>query len=167
MSLHDAFKFVNTAQIYPPLYATAQQVLADCRREGAEFYASSGFRTWAEQNALFDKGGVTRARGGESLHNYGLALDFTRDQYVDRAGLQPDWNLDHYEVLARCAAKRGLEAAFYWPTFKEGPHVQVDIRSRGLSVRLLANVWRRYKTDAEALRAVWDLMDERARAMVG
>jgi hypothetical protein len=43
----------------------------------------SGYRSPAEQDKLFAKGpGVTRARGGRSMHNYGLAADvypFTKE----------------------------------------------------------------------------------------
>ena len=147
---------INVDDIYPPLMALAVRLLENCEAQGARYYVVSGLRTHAEQEALYAQGRtapgavVTRARGGESLHNHGLALDFCRDSNMTRAGLQPDWSKRAYEALAHEAAKLGLEPGLYWK-FTDAPHVQLKISVHGLDVRKLqaqyatgglAGVWR-------------------------
>lgn len=44
------------------------------RKRGMPFYAHNMVRTWEEQDALFDRK-VSKARGGQSPHNYGMAVD--------------------------------------------------------------------------------------------
>jgi hypothetical protein len=60
--------------------------------EGLDFRLSEGFRTYATQNSYYRKGRtpsgrtVTDARGGQSLHNFGLAYDvaiFERGAYIE------------------------------------------------------------------------------------
>ncbi|MFA6603454.1 MAG: M15 family metallopeptidase [Patescibacteria group bacterium] len=74
--------------------------------QGFELRVTSGYRTVAEQNLVFQQGRtenghiVTEVAGGRSLHNYGLAVDV-----VDRwRGYDVDW-----ERLGRIAAWCGLE----------------------------------------------------------
>lgn len=49
---------------------------------GYEIRMVSGFRSFDEQNALYEKGRtkigniVTNAKGGQSMHNYGVAIDY-------------------------------------------------------------------------------------------
>ncbi len=58
------------------LKAPAAAFINDVEKElGIKLRVTSGFRDLKEQDALFDKGGVTKARGGQSYHNYGLAID--------------------------------------------------------------------------------------------
>lgn len=141
--------------IYPPVQRLYRQALEACQAEGAEFYATCGTRTYKQQTALYLQGRntpgpragepnypklgltVTRARAGESDHNFGIAIDSTRDSDLSRRGLQPDWNIEHYEPLARAAVKCGLTALFYSATFREGPHVALNIEAKGLTRHLL------------------------------
>ena len=45
--------------------------------KGVKMGITQGLRTFKEQDALFNKRPkVTNAKGGQSLHNYGLAIDF-------------------------------------------------------------------------------------------
>ena len=46
----------NTAWLYPPLVERLLLVLADCRKEGAEYWAICGLRTPQEQLALYEQG---------------------------------------------------------------------------------------------------------------
>jgi len=52
--------------------------LADCSLTGrAKVRIVQGLRTFAEQDALYkQRPKVTNAKGGQSYHNYGLAVDF-------------------------------------------------------------------------------------------
>lgn len=67
--------------LHPALRVVMREVLAYLRGHGRPFKAYSGLRTFDEQNELYAKGRtkpggiVTKARGGQSMHNYGLAVD--------------------------------------------------------------------------------------------
>lgn len=65
-----------------PAQAAARASLARILAAGFDARIISGTRTWAQQDALFRQGRygnpgpvVTRARGGQSLHNFGIAWD--------------------------------------------------------------------------------------------
>lgn len=88
-----------------------------------------GFRTFAEQDALFrQRPKVTNAKGGQSLHNYGLAIDFCLliDDKEISWDLKRDWDgdkvADWMEVV-----KIFKDAKFIWGgewAFKDNPHLQ-------------------------------------------
>jgi len=80
-------------QLHPALASAVRATIADLAAQGIVVEVVQGLRTFAEQDELYAKGRtrpgaiVTQARGGESNHNYGLAVDlcpFTNDK--------PDWN---------------------------------------------------------------------------
>ena len=87
----------------------------------------SGTRTYAEQNALYRKGRfgnpppvVTKAKGGQSNHNFGIAWDigiFRNGQYLDKPDL--------YERAARAGLVDSLEWGGDWKSFKDLPHFQL------------------------------------------
>ncbi len=143
----DLWKRVDRSKLYPRLGDMVQETLENCVLRGALYYPTSGLRTWAEQDALYAQGRtkpgsiVTKAKGGESNHNYGTATDCTKDMDAQKAGLQPGWNLEDYRILAEEAAKVGLEPAFYWKSFKEGPHLQLPLEKNGLSFHKLRDIY--------------------------
>lgn len=172
-------KDVDYAILYPPLVRKYRQGLAFCLAENAHFYATCGTRSYPRQMVEFLKGRktpgphagepnypalgltVTKARPGESDHNFGVAIDSTRDGDLKRAGLQPDWDLKDYEPLARNMKRVGLVSLFYSAEFREGPHVALDYESRGLTRHLLrAEFERRGNHDMRAgLEDVFALLD--------
>lgn len=147
-------KAFKASEIYPPFLAKLEQLVAACKARGAEYWATSGYRSWEEQNKLYALGRtaknvdttssnpmggrVTNAKGGQSNHNYSIATDFALDKDTERAGLQPDWNLEAYRVLAEEAKKLGLEAGFYWTKIKDGPHVQLPLSKQGITLAQMA-----------------------------
>ena len=96
-----------------------------------------GYRSIQEQNEIYSQGRtkkgsiVTNAKGGQSMHNYGLAIDFCLvtpdgknaiwDTYTDfdKDG-KPDWA----EVVEE-AMKLGFEWGGDWKGFKDSPHLQM------------------------------------------
>src|ERR1700737_1436271 len=82
------FSRINLDLLYPPFREKLLAVIAECRDvHGATYSATTGFRTWSEQDALFHQSRsmppqgpwATNAPGGFSSHNYGLACDFVRN----------------------------------------------------------------------------------------
>lgn len=82
---------------------------------------SQGLRTFPEQDAIYAQGRtkpgtiVTKAKGGQSYHNYGLAIDLVRIKDKD-----VDWNYN-METLVPLANKYNLK---WGGTFKDYPHFE-------------------------------------------
>lgn len=112
---------------------------------GIRILITDGFRSEREQDALYRKGRsdpgsiVTNAKGGESFHNYGLAIDFalrTKDgdviwdmDYDGNGNGRADW----MEVVS-IAKRLGFTWGGDWASFPDYPHLQMDF---GLSIREL------------------------------
>ncbi|MFD0738890.1 M15 family metallopeptidase [Lysobacter koreensis] len=107
----------------------------------------SGTRSYAQQNALFRQGRygnpgpvVTRARGGHSAHNFGIAWDigiFTlRGGYSRRAR--------DYVAAARLGRAPGIEWGGDWTTFPDPPHYQLTTGLDLAAVRARFELGQRY-----------------------
>ena len=158
-------------EIYPPLMAKLTQLQANCQAKGVDYWLISGYRSWEEQDKLYALGRtaknvdatpakpmggiVTKAKGGQSYHNFGVAADFAPDKDKTRAGLQPDWDLKSYELLADEALKLGLDPGLYWKTFKDGPHVQLPLAKHGIKLSDLQKWWKKGGT-----KEVWTQLDK-------
>jgi peptidoglycan LD-endopeptidase CwlK len=162
----DLLKRVNWDLIYPPFRDKCFEMCAHLRENGDDFFAISGFRSRLEQAELHAQGRskagkkVTNARPGQSLHNYGLAVDWCLDADVARRGLQPDWRLPEYERLADAAELFGLESAYRWKSFREGPHVQVSGLSVSDLMKVFAAATKQGLGEHAAMKAVWAHLDE-------
>jgi peptidoglycan L-alanyl-D-glutamate endopeptidase CwlK len=94
--------------------------------DGIVFKIISGTRTYAEQDALFAQGRtkfpgpiVTRARGGQSNHNFGVAWDigvFRGGQYIPESDL--------YDKAGNIGKSLGLEWGGDWKGIQDKPHFQ-------------------------------------------
>lgn len=151
---------ISLPVLYQPFARKIEQLSELCRQRGIEYWAISGERTWDEQAALYAQGRsvpgkiVTKARAGFSAHNFAIAVDFCPDKDMTRAGLQPDWDEESYEVLAVAARELGLESGFYWK-FKDAPHVQLPLEKRGITLEKLRAA---YNTGGK--RGVFRLLDQ-------
>jgi peptidoglycan L-alanyl-D-glutamate endopeptidase CwlK len=124
-------------KLHPNLRGIASKFINEVEKKlGKKLRIASGLRTFDEQNALYAKGRtapgtvVTRAKGGESYHNYGLAFDvyYTNNGSVDlKTAIKPD--------VAKIGQELGLEWGGSWKTFKDMPHFQL---TKGTTKDLLA-----------------------------
>lgn len=120
------FARINLDLLYPEFRDVLFEVIAACNARGVTYIATYGYRTYGEQMSLWVKGRtvpgqiVTNARGGESAHNFGLAVDFVRDIDNAKPGVQPSWDAKDYDVLIEEAQKRGLHSG---KGYKDWPHV--------------------------------------------
>jgi peptidoglycan L-alanyl-D-glutamate endopeptidase CwlK len=99
----------------------------------------SGTRTYEEQNALFRQGRfgnpgpiITKSRGGQSNHNFGIAWDlgiFDKGKYL---GDSPLYETAGPIVLA---ATFGVEWGGNWTTFVDRPHYQMVTNLETAEVR--------------------------------
>lgn len=107
----------------------------------------SGTRTYDEQNQLFRRGRfgnpgpvVTKARGGRSNHNFGIAWDiglFSADDGYSRQDAD-------YIDAAREGLSPELEWGGDWPTFPDVPHYQLALDLSLASVRERFEAGERY-----------------------
>ncbi|WP_400247768.1 M15 family metallopeptidase [Niallia sp. JL1B1071] len=104
---------------------------------GIRVVITEDFRSVEEQDRLYEQGRttegsiVTNAKGGESYHNYGLAIDFALldingvviwDMNYDGNGNgKSDW----MEVV-EIAKELGFQWGGDWANFKDYPHFQMD-----------------------------------------
>lgn len=84
-----------------------------------------GYRSTAEQEALYAQGRtkkgniVTNARGGQSFHNYGLAIDIA---FLNSDG-SVDFNVS--DEVAAIGESFGFEWGGTWKKFPDRPHFQI------------------------------------------
>jgi len=94
-----------------------------------------GFRSFKEQDALYAQGRtkpggkVTQAKGGQSYHNYGLAIDFA---FLTNEGKQLSWdtakdwdsdNMADWLEVVQVFVKAGYTWGGIWK-FKDQPHFE-------------------------------------------
>jgi peptidoglycan L-alanyl-D-glutamate endopeptidase CwlK len=157
-------KRIDTALLYRPFLERIEDVLAACHKRGAHYYATSGYRSWVEQQRRHDAylggTGTRAAPAGYSAHQFGGAIDFCADADLDKPGLQASWKLPAYSVLVEEVTRAGLVSG---SSFNDTPHVQIPRFVSGASMRALRKIvqpiLRVGATEAQALRAVWAYFD--------
>ncbi|MFD2627260.1 M15 family metallopeptidase [Oceanobacillus kapialis] len=135
------------SELHPLVEEQIDKVIEEAEKINIEVVITDTLRTFEEQEALYEQGRttegniVTHAEGGESYHNYGLAIDYAlSDQdgdiiwdiaYDGNNNGERDW----FEV-ANIAKDLGFEWGGDWENFKDYPHLQMTF---GLSIRELQN----------------------------
>jgi peptidoglycan L-alanyl-D-glutamate endopeptidase CwlK len=114
--------------LHPKVRDTFKKFIEECEAQNPEWTLriSQGLRTFAEQQALYDQGRtkpgkkVSNAKAGQSLHNYGLAIDLVEldDKVVD-------WNFD-MKKLAPIAEKYGITCGSKFRSFPDLPHFEIN-----------------------------------------
>ena len=116
-------------QLDPEFKPLVVALLAELKQDGIVCVATSGYRTFEEQNKEFAKGRtvpgkiVTKAKGGHSPHNYRLAVDICSINPHDGTLW---WNApdDIWNVIHILAEQRGyLDSGYDWK-FCDRPHIE-------------------------------------------
>ena len=118
-------RHIRTLQ--PRAQEQARRFMAAVLAAGMPIRLISGTRTYAQQNALYSKGRfgnpppqVTKARGGHSNHNFGLAWDVG----VFQGGFyRPE--SPFYRKAAEVGLTPALEWGGQWSGFVDLPHYQL------------------------------------------
>lgn len=97
--------------------------------KGVRLRFSHVYRSFEEQEDLFNKKPkVTNARGGQSIHNYGLAFDYVILLDKDNNGTfeSIDWNIssEWHRIVINYFKEKGYEWGGDWKSFKDYPHFQ-------------------------------------------
>ncbi|MED4205730.1 M15 family metallopeptidase [Neobacillus mesonae] len=125
------------ANLHPVVEERSQKLIQQAAKKGIVIVITDGFRSAEEQNRLYEKGRtaggdvVTYAKGGESYHNFGLAVDFALKtqsgnviwdmQYDGNQNGKADW-----AEVVQMAKTLGFEWGGDWAQFKDYPHLQMD-----------------------------------------
>lgn len=136
--------------LHPIVEEKRDLLIARAAEIGIDILITDGYRSPEEQDGLHSQGRsasgsiVTYAEGGESYHNYGLAIDYALrlddgsvvwDIARDGNGNgESDW----FEVAA-IAKNLGFDWGGDWQRFKDYPHLEMTF---GLSIRKLQQGWR-------------------------
>jgi len=132
--MEDKSTLQRVAKIHPKLRGEVAQIISEIIAKGINIRITQGLRTIAEQDELYAHGRtkpgkiVTNAKGGQSMHNFALAVDFVllrpdgviswdMNEDIDKDG-KKDW-MEVVEVFK----KYGWEWGGDWK-FKDYPHFQ-------------------------------------------
>ena len=119
------------SKLHPSVRNEVTQIIKECDvalTGRAKVRISQGLRTFAEQDALYNqKPKVTNAKGGQSIHNYGFAIDIVLiiDGKVASWDTKKDWDGDKKADWMECVEifkKHGWNWGGDWKTFKDLPH---------------------------------------------
>lgn len=119
------------SNIMRKLVTIAKQVAAE---ENVEVKVISGHRTWDEQDKLYAQGRtapgniVTKARGGHSNHNFGIAIDlgiFKGSKYLDNSDPRKAERI--HTIIADRVKKEELNTVWGgdWENFRDLPHHEI------------------------------------------
>ena len=134
-------------ELNPVVKERTEQLIQLAAKKGIVVVITDSFRSAEDQDNLYKQGRtmdgniVTNAKGGESYHNYGLAIDFALetpsgdvvwDREYDRNG---NGKADWAEVV-KMAKALGFEWGGDWKGFKDYPHLEMNF---GLTIADLQN----------------------------
>lgn len=119
----------NMGLVHPVVKETILEVIKRAYKEGINVQISSGYRSNAEQQRLYNQGRttpgkiVTNARPGQSMHNYGLAVDYF---LTNKDGTKALWTVNaDWRRVAAIAKSLGFEWGGDWRGFVDYPHLQM------------------------------------------
>ncbi|MED4227242.1 M15 family metallopeptidase [Neobacillus cucumis] len=134
-------------ELNPIVKERTDQLIQQAAKKGIVVVITNGFRSSADQDKLYQQGRtttgniVTNAKGGESYHNYGLAIDFALQtssgdviwdrQYDGNGNSKADW-----AEVVQMAKALGFDWGGDWNGFKDYPHLEMNF---GLSIADLQN----------------------------
>ena len=134
-------------KLHPIVRDEVKKIIAECDAAltgKAKIRITQGLRTFDEQTQLYaigrTKAGkkVTNAKAGQSIHNYGLAVDMCLiiDGKTASWDTAKDWDDDKIADWYECVkifAKHGWQWGGNWKTFKDLPHFEKKKIARATS----------------------------------
>lgn len=117
----------HPTKIQPTVERRVISIITDMERFGLPVRLVQGYRSIEEQNKLYAQGRttvgaiVTNAKGGESFHNYGVAVDFVfRKSGYNATDAQ-------WELLGKTGEKYGFSWGGRWKGFIDKPHFEMTL----------------------------------------
>lgn len=113
-------------------------VIKKMHAEGIYVCVAQGYRSTADQNNLYAIGRtvdvhkpvVTNARGGQSNHNYGVAVDLCQyDKTIDK--IKWEVSTPSYKKIVSAMKAEGFKWGGDWASFRDYPHFELYDAVRG------------------------------------
>ncbi|TGB04678.1 M15 family metallopeptidase [Halobacillus salinus] len=121
----------NIGEVHPAVKDKVLCIIERAYGEGINVQFSSGFRSSSEQQRLYNQGRatsgsvVTNAKPGQSVHNYGLAVDFFLTTYD---GSSATWTVNkEWRRVAAIGKQLGFQWGGDWKTFRDYPHLDLAV----------------------------------------
>lgn len=137
----------NIMSLVPAAQKKAREFMNAVKNEPLTYKILSGTRTYAEQDALADRRPiVTKARGGQSNHNFGIAWDigiFENGKYYTGSAGKEDQAYVALGALIK-AKVSGVEWGGDWTSFVDKPHYQLATGKTVSQVRALLEAGKPY-----------------------
>ncbi|WP_445710494.1 M15 family metallopeptidase [Flavobacterium sp.] len=125
-------------KLHPFVRDEVEKIINECNEVltgNAKVRITQGLRTFEEQNALYNKGRttsgkkVTNAKAGQSIHNYGFAVDICLiiNNKIASWNTVKDWDNDTVADWYECVkifSKYDWEWGGNWKSFKDLPHFE-------------------------------------------
>lgn len=125
-------------KLHPIVRSEIKKIIEECDKAltgGARVRITQGLRSFKEQDDLYSLGRtkpgkkVSNAKAGQSIHNYGFAVDICLiiDGKVASWDTAKDWDNDKVADWYECVkifAKYGWDWGGNWKTFKDLPHFE-------------------------------------------
>lgn len=114
-------------KLVPLVERASADIILEMKKLGHEVRLVQGYRSIEEQNKLYEQGRftpgaiVTNAKGGESYHNYGVAVDFV----FRKEGYNASDTL--WALLGSVGKKQGFEWGGDWQGFVDRPHFEMKL----------------------------------------
>ena len=111
--------------VHPDLQAKAKALADNAHAAGLDIKINEGYRSHEAQDKLYAQGRtepgkiVTKAKGGQSWHNYGIAID------VIFHGKNPYGEEHDWDALGKAGEDAGLEWGGRWTKMVDRPHFQL------------------------------------------
>lgn len=137
--MKDKISIDRVNKLHPKVRSAFKMFIESAELElGITLRITQGLRTIAEQDALYAQGRtikgaiVTNAKGGQSYHNYGLAIDV-----VPMVDNKPQWNYD-YSRLQPIAARFGIVWGGTFKSIVDKPHFEISLGYKPSQLRDIA-----------------------------
>jgi len=128
----DKLTIDRIASAHPKIREELKNYYIECNNKlpkGVRLRFAYVYRSIEEQNKLYNqRPKVTNAKGGQSIHNYGLAFDIAILLDKDNNGTfeSIDWNISspYFKLVVEYFKSKGYEHGGDWKNFKDYPHFQ-------------------------------------------
>lgn len=128
------------ATLHPLIRDKVRAFINAADKAGYKLRVTSGHRDYKEQQKLYDKGRktpgpkVTNSKPGDSLHNFGLAVDVVEIKNGKALYDNPAWS-----KIAAIGKKHGFQWGGDWTSFKDMPHFEYKFGKTLAQIRTLYN----------------------------
>ncbi|MCF6365277.1 MAG: M15 family metallopeptidase [Bacteroidales bacterium] len=123
----DKYTNLRIAKLHPKIRDKFKAAINECERKGMKVRLASGTRSFAEQTKIYAQGRtepgkvVTKAKAGQSYHNYALAGDVVEIKNGKALWKNPNWH-----EIGKIFESHGFTWGGRWTRFRDLPHMQMN-----------------------------------------